>query len=188
MRIGDEHRFAGIEQLRRLGHEVNAALDDHIRVRLPCLLRELQAVAQDVAHTMENLRRHVVMRQDDGIPLALEVADRLDIRRMSGPFQRRDDALDAGIERFQLADRLTDESGVEARMRRHGLAQLPFHGAMLRTPHRLNSTVDECHCYFAPFWPHRVMLHLSITLPANRPFSYPFRSSRLLLMLRTTIR
>ena len=56
---------------------------------------ELQPVAEDVAHAMEDLRRHVVMRQDNGVPRALEFVDGLDVRGEARPLERRDDPRDA---------------------------------------------------------------------------------------------
>src|SRR5689334_20408834 len=47
---------------------------------------------------MEDLRRHVVVRQDDGIAFRLERADRLDERRVVRPLHRGDDVFEAGID------------------------------------------------------------------------------------------
>ncbi len=66
--VGDQHALGRIEELRRLGHEVDAGEHDHLGVDFHRLAGQRQAVADDVGHAMEDLRRLVVVRQDDGIP------------------------------------------------------------------------------------------------------------------------
>ena len=68
--IGHEHGLLGIEQLRGLGHEVDAGQDDHPGIGAHRLARERQAVAGDVGDAVENLRRLVIVREDDGVALA----------------------------------------------------------------------------------------------------------------------
>lgn len=59
------------EQLRRLGHEVHAGKHDDIRFGRHRLAGKRQAVADDVCDAVEDLRRLVVVRQDDGVSLLL---------------------------------------------------------------------------------------------------------------------
>ena len=80
--VGDQHRLVGRKQLRGLGHEVHAGLHDDVGLRARRFLGELQAVAAEIADAVEDLRRHVVVRQDDGVALLLELVDRLDQRRV----------------------------------------------------------------------------------------------------------
>ena len=103
--VRDQHQLVGIEQLRGLGHEVDAALDDDVGVGLRRLLGELQRVADDVGDAMEDLRRLVVVRQDHRVAGLLEVVDRLDVGRHHRPFDRRDDVLDLRVEVRRLARR-----------------------------------------------------------------------------------
>src|SRR5665213_2871813 len=56
--------------------------------------RELQRVSADIGNTMENLRRLVIVRQDDRIALSFQFVDRLDVRRHERPLDRRDHFLD----------------------------------------------------------------------------------------------
>ncbi len=84
---------------------------------LAASLASCKAVAQNIADAVEDLRRHIIMRENDRILFALQVADCLDIRRVRGPFERGDDALDASINRLQLADRFADKSRVKAVLR-----------------------------------------------------------------------
>ena len=65
--VRDQHRLVGVEQLRGLGHEVHAALDDDLGIGLGCLARKLQRVADDIGDAMEDLGRHVVVREHDGV-------------------------------------------------------------------------------------------------------------------------
>ena len=62
------------------------------------LAGELQRVADEIGHAMEDLRRHVVVRQDDRVPLALQREDRRDVLGQDRPFEARHVALDPGVE------------------------------------------------------------------------------------------
>jgi hypothetical protein len=64
-----------IEQLRGLGHEMDAALDDDLGVDLGRLLGELQRVADDIGDAVKDFRRLVVVRQDNGVALLLHAVD-----------------------------------------------------------------------------------------------------------------
>ena len=61
------------------------------------LAGEGQRVAHKIAHAMEDFRRHVIVRQDDGILLPLQPVDLGDHRGIGGPFDLRDDARDLGV-------------------------------------------------------------------------------------------
>ena len=77
---------------------MHARHDDNARVALGRLAGERQAVADHVGNAMEDLRRLVVVREDDRIALALELEDRLDVGLEGRPFERRNDAAHAFIE------------------------------------------------------------------------------------------
>src|SRR5207245_11796633 len=64
----------GVQDLGRLGHEVDAAEDDRVGLHAGRLARELERVAHEVGHR-EDLRALVVVRQDDGVAGALQGAD-----------------------------------------------------------------------------------------------------------------
>ena len=66
------------------------------------LARQRQAVADDVGDAVEDLRRLVVVRQDDGVALALQRQDGVDVVGEHGPFHRRDDGLDPVIQRRSI--------------------------------------------------------------------------------------
>ena len=67
--IRDEHRLARIEEFGGLGHEVHAGEHDHVGIGVHRLTRQRQAVADDVGHRVEDLRRLVVVGQDDRVVL-----------------------------------------------------------------------------------------------------------------------
>ena len=88
--VGDQHGLFRIEQLGGLGHEVHAGQHDHVGVGLRRLARQRQAVADDVGDAVEDLGRLVVVREDDGVAVALEVEDGVDVAGKARPFDRRD--------------------------------------------------------------------------------------------------
>ena len=63
--------LAGVQNLRRLRHEVYAAEDDDIRAGLLRLLREAERIADVIRHVL-NLGDLVIVREDDGVQLFLE--------------------------------------------------------------------------------------------------------------------
>ena len=99
LEIGDQHGLLGIEQLRRLGHEVDAGEHDDIGVDLGGFARQQQAVTDDVGDAVEDFRRLVIMRQDHGVALALQFENGVDVVGEGGPFGRRDHPLDPFIDR-----------------------------------------------------------------------------------------
>jgi hypothetical protein len=94
LQVGDQHGLVGGEGLGRLGHEVHAGLHDDLGVRARGFPRQSQAVADEVAHPVENLRRHVVVRQDHRVFFALQGVDRRDQGGVDAPLQGRDLRLD----------------------------------------------------------------------------------------------
>ncbi len=77
---------------------MHAGQDDDLGVdrhRLPC---QRQTVADDVSNAVEDLWRHVVMREDDSVPFALQPENSIDILSEDRPFHRRDQRFDAVVE------------------------------------------------------------------------------------------
>src|SRR5712671_4877884 len=101
--IRDQHHFVRIEDLGGLGHEMDAALHDHARLGLGRLARELQRVADEIGDAIVDFRRLVIMRQNDGAALLLEIVDRLHVGGEKRPLDRRHDRLDALVEMRGLA-------------------------------------------------------------------------------------
>jgi hypothetical protein len=52
--------------------------------------RERRAVADGVGDSVENVRRLIVVRQDDGVALLFEFQDRSDVIGKNRPFEWRD--------------------------------------------------------------------------------------------------
>ena len=90
--VGDEHRLGGVEELGGLGHEVDAGQDDDVGIGLDGQLRQRQRVAREVGDAVEDLRRLVVVGQDDGVVLLLQLVDRSDVRGVEVPLDLGDDA------------------------------------------------------------------------------------------------
>ena len=90
--------FVGIQELRRLGHEVDAGHDDDARLAFRGFARERQTVADHIGDAVEDLWRLIVVREDDRLTLALEAQDRVDVGLEVGPFHRGDDVADALVE------------------------------------------------------------------------------------------
>ena len=78
---------------------MHAGQHDHISVGLRGLGRQRQTVADDVGHAVEDLRRLVVVGQDDRVPLPLQAVDLVHERSVEGPFHGGDHALHALIDR-----------------------------------------------------------------------------------------
>ena len=82
LQVREQHQLLGVQNFRRLGHEVDAAEDDGVRARLGGLLRQRQAVADEVGHVL-HVALLVVVRQDDGVELLLEALDlRLEVEHV----------------------------------------------------------------------------------------------------------
>ncbi len=119
-RIGHDDRAMRVEDLRGLAHEVHAAHHDDVGVDAACFARELQRIADDVGHAVEDLRRLVVVREDHGVAFAFEAIDRIDVRCEEIPLGGGDDARHAVVE------------GVRAFRDRGGEGQKIDHGAGFR--------------------------------------------------------
>jgi len=89
VQIGEQHLLVGVQDLGRLGHEVNAAEDDHLGLGGGRLLRELQRVAHEIRDVLD-LRVLVVVGEDHRVQLLAQALDpaqeRLALRH--GPFRR----------------------------------------------------------------------------------------------------
>ena len=72
--IGEQHLLVGVEDLRRLGHEMDAAEGDDFRLRPGRLLRELQGVADEVRQILD-VGVLVVMSEDHRIELFAQPLD-----------------------------------------------------------------------------------------------------------------
>jgi len=76
LEVGDDDRLLRGQDLRRLGHEVDAAeRDDPLRGG-QALARQLERVADEVGQVLD-LGLLVVVGQDEGVPLLLQAEDRL---------------------------------------------------------------------------------------------------------------
>ena len=60
---------------------MHAALHDDLGIGLRGLTGKLQRVADHVGDAMEDLWRHIVVREHDGVARPLQVIDRLDVGR-----------------------------------------------------------------------------------------------------------
>ena len=76
LEVGDHDGLVGIEDLGRLGHEVDAAEGDHFAVGLLGGLGQLEGIAHHVGEVLE-LVLLVVVGEDDRVALALELENRL---------------------------------------------------------------------------------------------------------------
>ena len=68
--------------------------DDDVRFDIRALTGQCERVTDEIRYAMENLRRLVIMRQNDGIPFFLQRVDRCDLRRKNRPFDLRDNPFD----------------------------------------------------------------------------------------------
>ena len=89
-----QHRLFGVEQLRRLRHEVHACEHDDVGIRFRGTPRQGERIPGYVGDTMKYLRRHVVVREHDCIALFFQGVDCSHVRRMHGPFDVGNDVLD----------------------------------------------------------------------------------------------
>ena len=77
---------------------MHAGQHDHVGIGARRLARQRQAVADDVGDGVEDVGGLVVVREDDRVPLPLQLEDRRDVLGQDRPFERRHVALDALIE------------------------------------------------------------------------------------------
>ena len=73
---------------------MHAALDDGFSLDPGGFDGQLQAVTHDVGDAVIDLRRLVIVSQDDGVLLALQFVDLEDQRRIERPFDLGDAVLD----------------------------------------------------------------------------------------------
>ncbi len=123
--IGDQHGLFGVQQLRRLGHEMHAGQDDDRGVGARRLARQREAVADDVADGVEDVGGLIVVRQDDRVPLALQLEDRGDVLGEERPFEGRHVALDPAVELGQR-HRGTRDGGVTVSSTRGSISYAPY--------------------------------------------------------------
>ena len=77
MRSGQEDLFVRVQDLRRLGHEVDAGEDDDVGVGPGRLAGETERVA-DVVGDVLDVGLLVIVREEDGVLLALQPLDLLE--------------------------------------------------------------------------------------------------------------
>jgi predicted TPR repeat methyltransferase len=89
LEIGHDDDAIGVQDLRRLGHEVHAGEADHVGLGAARGLRELQRITEEVGDVLD-VAILVVVREDDGVPLFLEADDLgLEVeRRVDGTLRR----------------------------------------------------------------------------------------------------
>ena len=73
--VGEHHDAARIENLRRLGHEVNAAEHDHIGFGAGGAAGELKRITDHIGDVLNGVVL-VVVRQDHCVPLTAQGIDR----------------------------------------------------------------------------------------------------------------
>ena len=79
-------------------HEMHTGLDDDVGAGGRGFAGELQAVAAKIADEAENVRRHVIVGEDNRVLLFLDPVDRSHERGHSGPLHRRDEIGDQRVE------------------------------------------------------------------------------------------
>ena len=72
--VGQDHGLVRRQDLRRLGHEPDAAKGDHVGVGLGRLARQIEAVADEIREVLD-LRLLVIMGEDHRVALALQPLD-----------------------------------------------------------------------------------------------------------------
>ena len=72
---------------------MDAGQDNHIGIGRGGTLRQRQGIPDDVGDAVEDFRRLVVVRQNDGVALAFQTQDGIDLGREDRPFEGRNHAL-----------------------------------------------------------------------------------------------
>ena len=67
---------------------MDAGENDDIGLDMHRFARQSEAVADDIGHAVEDLRRLVIVRENDGVAAPLQREDRVDIVGKGGPFDR----------------------------------------------------------------------------------------------------
>ena len=72
--VGQDDDLFGRQDLRRLGHEADAAKGDHVGVGRRRLARQIEAVADEIGEVLD-FRLLVIMGEDHRVALALQPLD-----------------------------------------------------------------------------------------------------------------
>ena len=88
----------GIEQLRRLGHEMHAGQNDDIGLDVHRLARKGEAVADDVGDAVKNFGRLIIMREHDRVAAALQRHDGVNVGSVERPLDGGNGVADPRIE------------------------------------------------------------------------------------------
>ena len=72
--VGQDHDLVGRQDLRRLGHEADAAEGDDVGVGRLRLAAEIEAVADEIGNVLD-FGRLVIMGEDDGVALLAQPVD-----------------------------------------------------------------------------------------------------------------
>ncbi len=72
--VRNHHDAVGIDDLGRLRHEPHAAKCNHVALEFAGLARQLETVADAIGQLLD-FRILIVMRQQDGLAVALELQD-----------------------------------------------------------------------------------------------------------------
>ena len=76
--IGIEHGFVRAQHFRGFRHETHRRENDHLGGRLSGNFGQAVGIARVVGDAIKNLRRHVIVRQDDRVLFFFECFDALD--------------------------------------------------------------------------------------------------------------
>ncbi len=90
---------------------MHSGQDDYSGINGHRLPRQGEAVADYVGDAVKDLRGLIVVREDDGVPLALQPEDGVDILGEERPFERRNHRLDALVERSGTGNDIGQEQG-----------------------------------------------------------------------------
>ena len=90
-KVRDQDLLLGIDDLRRLGHEVHAAQHDDVGIRFAGLLRQAQGIPRIVGHAVINLGRLVIVGQDYRVALNLQFIDERDVGGVYRPLDLGND-------------------------------------------------------------------------------------------------
>jgi hypothetical protein len=93
--IRNQNRLRFVDDLGGLRHEVNTGHDDHVRLGVGGHPREREGVALEIGDAVEDVRRHVVVREHDRLTGNLELLDLFDDRRERGDLDVREDPSQA---------------------------------------------------------------------------------------------
>ena len=101
LEVGDQNRLPRIQDLRGLGHEVDATQDDDVGVHPRRLPGEAEGIAPDVGDAVIDLGCLVVVRQDDSVAFPLPLGDGMDEGGVNRPLDLGDGGPEARAERLE---------------------------------------------------------------------------------------